>query len=247
MVRDAVASSPGGTTRGTTTNPRSAKAHTRSPSTMAATIVRRQPCRQPMLHVPAAATPRAWRGRREPGLLRVTGGERCAARLSQLGDRDALLAVADDERADGYSVGGESPLSDGELADLAVQEVEPRLAAGDWAGAAVAMADGLRTGGGAGDDGGGGGPPVGALLVGAGIVGGVPCCCGVDVVRAPSATVPGASLASLAGQEPRASTPRSRHGNSRARPTPPSSRSMTRCRPRSRSSVSLRLPSAMRR
>ncbi|HEU4897339.1 MAG TPA: TPM domain-containing protein [Actinomycetota bacterium] len=93
------------------------------------------------------------------------------ARLSQLGDRDVLLAVAVDDRAYGYSVPGDFPLSDSELADLAVQEVEPRLAAGDWAGAAVAMADGLRTGGGAGGDG-GGGVPVGALLVGAGIVGG---------------------------------------------------------------------------
>ena len=93
------------------------------------------------------------------------------ARRSQLGDRDVLLAVAVDDRAYGYSVAGEFPLSDSELADLAVQEVEPRLAAGDWAGAAVAMADGLRTGGGAGGDG-GGGLPVGALLVGAGIVGG---------------------------------------------------------------------------
>jgi TPM domain len=93
------------------------------------------------------------------------------ARLSQLGDRDVLLAVAVDDRAYGYSVAGEFPLSDSEIADLVAQEVEPRLAAGDWAGAAVAMADGLRTGGGAGGDG-GGGLPVGALLVGAGIVGG---------------------------------------------------------------------------
>ena len=93
------------------------------------------------------------------------------ARRSQLGDRDVLLAVAVDDRAYGYSVAGAFPLSDSELADLAVQEVEPRLAAGDWAGAAVAMADGLRTGGRAGGDG-GGGLPVGALLVGAGIVGG---------------------------------------------------------------------------
>lgn len=93
------------------------------------------------------------------------------ARRSQLGDRDVLLAVAVGDRAYGYSVAGESPLSDSEVADLAVQEVEPRLAAGDWAGAAVAMADGLRTGGGAGGDG-GGGLPVGALVVGAGIVGG---------------------------------------------------------------------------
>src|SRR5215207_3081409 len=94
------------------------------------------------------------------------------ARRSQLGDRDVLLAVAVDDRAYGYSVAGAFPLADRELVDLAVEEVEPRLAAGDWAGAAVAMADGLRTGEGAGGDGGGGGLPVGALLVGAGIVGG---------------------------------------------------------------------------
>ena len=92
------------------------------------------------------------------------------ARRSQLGDRDVLLAVAVDDRAYGYSVPGDFPLSDSELADLAAQEVEPRLAAGDWAGAAVAMADGLRTADGAGGD--GGRLPVGALLVGAGIVGG---------------------------------------------------------------------------
>jgi TPM domain len=95
------------------------------------------------------------------------------ARRSQLGDRDVLFAVAVDDRAYGYSVAGEFPLSDSELADLAVREVEPRLAAGDWAGAAVAMADGLRTveeaGGGGG--GGGGGLAVGGLLVGVGIVG----------------------------------------------------------------------------
>jgi hypothetical protein len=97
------------------------------------------------------------------------------ARRSQLGDRDVLLAVAVDDRAYGYSVPGDFPLSDSELADLAVQEVEPRLAAGDWAGAAVAMADGLRTADGGGGDG-GGGLPVGALLVGAGVVGGAPCC-----------------------------------------------------------------------
>ncbi|HEY9378142.1 MAG TPA: TPM domain-containing protein, partial [Jiangellaceae bacterium] len=57
------------------------------------------------------------------------------ARRSQLGDRDVLFAVAVDDRAYGYSVAGEFPFSDSELADLTVREVEPRLAAGDWAGA----------------------------------------------------------------------------------------------------------------
>ena len=94
------------------------------------------------------------------------------ARRSQLGDRDVLLAVAVDDRAYGYSVAGEFPLSNSELADLAIREVEPRLAAGDWAGAAVVMADGLGTGEEAGGGGGGGGGlAVGGLLVGVGIVG----------------------------------------------------------------------------
>jgi hypothetical protein len=172
------------------------------------------------------------------------------ARRSQLGDRDVLLAVAVDDRAYGYSVAGEFPLSDSELADLAVQEVEPRLAAGDWVGAAVAMADGLRTGGGAGGDrggDGGGGLPVGALLVGAGIVGGGALLLSRRRRARGAGPVPGTPLLRRAGREPLASSPRSRHGNSRNRPTPPSSRSTTRCRPRSRSSVSLRPPSATKR
>ncbi|WP_214366038.1 TPM domain-containing protein [Pseudonocardia sp. H11422] len=90
-----------------------------------------------------------------------------AAGLSQLGRRDVLLAVAVDDRAYGVSVDTEYPLSNTEIDDITARDVEPRLAAGDWAGAAVAMADGLRTGAS-----GGGGPPVGVLLGGAALLGG---------------------------------------------------------------------------
>ena len=106
------------------------------------------------------------------------------ARLSQLGDRDVLLAVAVDDRAYGYSVAGEFPLSDSELADLVAQEVEPRLAAGDWAGAAVAMADGLRTGGGAGGDGAAADCRWVRFWSARGSWAEVPCCCGVERRRA---------------------------------------------------------------
>ncbi|GIJ72272.1 TPM domain-containing protein [Virgisporangium ochraceum] len=88
-------------------------------------------------------------------------GQRWAAdtaRLSQLGDGDVLFAVAVDDRAYGYSVPGDATISDDDLRDLMVRTVEPRLAGGDWAGAAVAVADGL---GGRGD---GTGQSLGLLL-----------------------------------------------------------------------------------
>ncbi|MCX6465284.1 MAG: TPM domain-containing protein, partial [Pseudonocardiales bacterium] len=83
------------------------------------------------------------------------------ARLSQLGARDVLLAVAVRERAYGTSVDLDAPVPDATIA-AAERAAEERLAAGDWAGGAVAFADGLRGG-----DGGGG------LAVGAAVVGGV--------------------------------------------------------------------------
>jgi uncharacterized membrane protein YgcG len=73
-------------------------------------------------------------------------GQRWAAdtaRLSQLGDGDVLFAVAVGDRAYGYSVPGDATISDDDLRELMVRQVEPRLAGGDWAGAAVAVADGL--------------------------------------------------------------------------------------------------------
>jgi uncharacterized membrane protein YgcG len=90
------------------------------------------------------------------------------ARLSQLGDGDVLFAVAVEDRAYGYSVPGELSISATDLRDLMVRRVEPRLATQDWAGAAVAMADGLAPGAR-----GGGGLPVGPLLCGAVVLGGV--------------------------------------------------------------------------
>ncbi len=98
------------------------------------------------------------------------------AKLSLLGTRDVLLAVAVDDRAYGYSVAPDYPVSNREIDDLLVQEVEPRLAQSDWAGAAIALADGLGdggVGGGLGDDSdvgqGGGSDPVGGDPDGGGL------------------------------------------------------------------------------
>lgn len=79
-----------------------------------------------------------------------------SARRSQLGPRDVLLAVAVDDRAYGVSVDQGFPLDQDTLADILSRDVEPRLAAGDWPGAAVAFADALRRGGATGGAGGGG-------------------------------------------------------------------------------------------
>ena len=78
------------------------------------------------------------------------GGQEWAeqtAVLSQIGPRDVLLAVAVDDGAYGISVDNRFPVSDAAIDDIVVQDVEPRLAAGDTAGAVVAFADGLREGG----------------------------------------------------------------------------------------------------
>ncbi len=64
------------------------------------------------------------------------------ARLSGLGDRDALLAVATTDRAYAYSFPPDSRLSDGELTDVAAERIEPALSRGDWSGAVVAAAEG---------------------------------------------------------------------------------------------------------
>ncbi len=67
------------------------------------------------------------------------------ASRSDLGDRDALLAVATTDRAYAYSFAPDPRLTDGELADVAADGIEPALARGDWAGAVIAAADGYRT------------------------------------------------------------------------------------------------------
>ena len=98
-----------------------------------------------------------------------------SAQASQLGRRDALLAVAVDDRAYGISLDNQFPLSDTVVTAIETQDVRPRLTANDWAGAAIALADGLRTGkaaGGSGGDGGGGALPVGLVVGGVAVVGG---------------------------------------------------------------------------
>ena len=67
------------------------------------------------------------------------------ARLSQLGTGDVLLAVAVGDRAYGYSAGGGTGVPDADVDELLVRRVEPRLAAGEWGAAAVALAQGLGT------------------------------------------------------------------------------------------------------
>ena len=89
--------------------------------------------------------------------------------------RDALLAVAVDDRAYGISLDDAFPLSESAVTAIETQDVRPRLTANDWAGAAIALADGLRTGkaaGGSGGDGSGGALPVGLVVGGVAVVGG---------------------------------------------------------------------------
>ncbi|MCO1655257.1 TPM domain-containing protein [Pseudonocardia humida] len=87
-----------------------------------------------------------------------------AAERSQLGVEDVLFAVAVDDRAYGLSVADDFPESETRVDDVRSQDVEPRLREDDWAGAAVALAEGLGTGGGV---------PVGVLAIGgAALVGG---------------------------------------------------------------------------
>ena len=85
---------------------------------------------------------------------------------SQLGSQDVLFAVAVDDRAYGYSVDEDYPLSEEDLADFTAIDVEPQLADQEWADAAIAMADGLREGGSS------GGVPILLLLGGAAAAGG---------------------------------------------------------------------------
>ncbi|MBU2668826.1 TPM domain-containing protein [Actinoplanes bogorensis] len=64
------------------------------------------------------------------------------ARLSDLGDRDALLAVATGDRAYAYSFPDDSRLSDSELSAVAADDIEPALSRNDWSGAVIAGANG---------------------------------------------------------------------------------------------------------
>jgi hypothetical protein len=103
------------------------------------------------------------------------------AELSGLGGNDMLFAVAIEDRAYGYSVAGSFPVSDADIESILASQVEPELADSDWAGAVVALADGLAAASGgsggseaSGSEGSGSSIlPVligGALVVGAGVV-----------------------------------------------------------------------------
>jgi len=94
-----------------------------------------------------------------------------AGQLSQLGRNDVLLAVATQDRAYYVSYAQDFPLSQQTTDAIADKDVEPRLVANDWAGAAVGLADGLRSGGPASS--GGGGIGVGGLVVGGVAVAGI--------------------------------------------------------------------------
>ena len=65
------------------------------------------------------------------------------AALSDLRDRDALLAVATEDRSYAYSF-GPTGLTDAQLERVARNDIEPALARSDWAGAVVGAADGYR-------------------------------------------------------------------------------------------------------
>jgi TPM domain len=83
------------------------------------------------------------------------------AKKSDLGLSDVLLTVATEDRAYAYSVDEQFPLSNDELARIADQSIEPELADGDWAGAAIAAASGLEAASGeTSTDGDGGGSSV---------------------------------------------------------------------------------------
>ena len=66
------------------------------------------------------------------------------AALSSLGESDALIAVAVDDGAYEWWIGDAFPLPSTEVSALLATEVEPRLGTGDWAGIAVATAEGVR-------------------------------------------------------------------------------------------------------
>ncbi len=94
------------------------------------------------------------------------------ALVSGLGVDDILMAVAVDDRRYGISVDDALPLTDAQLTDVRTEEIEPALRESDWAGAAVAAADGYREAYTAGTSSGGGGGLT-WLLVGVLVVAGV--------------------------------------------------------------------------
>jgi hypothetical protein len=63
---------------------------------------------------------------------------------SNLGRDDVLMAVAVKDRAYYVSVDNGFKLSNSKVSDIAANDIQPHLAANDWAGAAIAAADGFR-------------------------------------------------------------------------------------------------------
>ncbi|BBY53156.1 TPM domain-containing protein [Mycobacterium koreense] len=71
---------------------------------------------------------------------------RSTARLSDLGDHDALLAVATGDRSYAFLVStGLDNISAGDVDELRRNRIEPALGRGDWGDAAVAAATGLAS------------------------------------------------------------------------------------------------------
>jgi hypothetical protein len=99
------------------------------------------------------------------------------AQFSGLGRTDVLLAVAVDDRQYGYWVDDAFPAGTADIDAFLAQDVEPELAADDWAGAAVAFADGIGASAGTstgttGGSGAGSGAATAAVLGGIAVVGG---------------------------------------------------------------------------
>ncbi|MCF6746492.1 TPM domain-containing protein, partial [Blastococcus sp. KM273128] len=101
------------------------------------------------------------------------------AELSQLGEEDALLAVAVDDERYGTVRPADFPVTGAAFDELTDERVAPELSAGDWAGGVAAFAELLRDGGAAADqqpaeaaDGGSGGSGVLLVLGGIAVVGG---------------------------------------------------------------------------
>ena len=64
--------------------------------------------------------------------------------LNGLGGNDVLLAVAIEERNYEISIDPDFPLSDAQVAAIESNDIEPRLRDDDWAGAAIAAAQGFQ-------------------------------------------------------------------------------------------------------
>ncbi|MCV7302644.1 TPM domain-containing protein [Mycobacterium barrassiae] len=73
----------------------------------------------------------------------AVGWARTTMQISDFGDRDALLAVATRERAYAFQVPSDV-MSQSNAAALQRNTIEPALRQGDWAGAAIAAAQGLQ-------------------------------------------------------------------------------------------------------